>query len=56
MEDKNERTLITEMNALALAVLALCAVFGVEIPEEASAPIIVILNVLLRMAKKKGWI
>ena len=56
MAEDSGRTLITEMNGLVLAILTLCAVFGVEIPEEASAPIIVILNVVLRMIKKKGWI
>lgn len=52
MEEPKGRTFITEMNAMALAVLALLKVCGVEVPTEAAAPALVILNVLLRMLKK----
>ncbi len=50
------RTWITELNGALLAVFVLLAGVGYPVPEAVSAPIVVLLNIGLRVMSKKGWI
>ena len=51
----DKRTWITEVNAFMAATVALLIAFGVPVPPEAMAPIAIMVNVMLRIASKKGW-
>lgn len=53
---KMERTWITELNAGAAAVMIIMRVCGVEASGELQGAIVVLLNIGLRVAMKKGWI
>lgn len=55
-KEPNERTFITEMNAVYGAALMLLKAYGIVLPPDAAIAIGVILNVALRTANKKGWI
>ena len=52
----DNKTWITELNAVLLGGFALAAGLGYPVPEEVIAPIVGLLNIALRIASKKGWI
>ena len=50
------KTWVTELNALAIGILVLLPELGVNMPSKAALAILAILNILLRIANKNGWI
>ena len=53
---EEKRTWITEVNALAAAIIAILVACGIAIPGEVYGGVVVLLNVLMRIASKKGWL
>ncbi len=52
----NERTWITELNAVLLATFGILKAVGVDVSPELMTHLVVIFNVALRIVVKKGWL
>jgi hypothetical protein len=51
-----EKTLISELNIIVLAMFGVLKAVGIDVPAEVAVPIVTLLNVVWRFATKRGLI